>query len=572
MSRIDNRVGLWPGTGPASQPLTTPELSPPRLPAASGQAVEFGGTAPSLATVAAAPVTAAAGKPRGAPPATTLAAEQATAMLDRSSYSDAKALEKWMPLVGALPEQERASAAKALNRPIAAANMLKAGGAEADVAMIYLKANPAVMTALDTGKDGGKADGYISRRDIGAFIKNMTRSAGNAQRSLDDYQQAHPQADARSLRMVESSALLLANEPLLRAADPSHSAANAAPQDVSSLSRQTDLTALANGNPLLSPELQNAARLWSHPGLFSLLEHADVKGERLARVPHDGKLSAGDIRSWIADQAPANDEQATALFHDAAALGLASKTDISRLNDDVFAHPDHYSGAQKAATLVKLQQTLEQVEAGRQYRKTDETERALNERIGQLQQDTDVVQHFEQAVPADALRLQMSDPQLAMLARRGDGGSLTPNTTTGLGANGVTQGAAGRHAPGDAQLSGQMGRHLMDAAKSSLHITDLSKTAGSRTAIGLAGRVGAAVAGKVVGAVAGEAAGAAAASAVGAAAGPVGWAVSGALSIGMGIAELVNFFKAKSKLKHRRADFANTVNPTLTQFNIPKPR
>lgn len=570
MSRIDNRVGLWPGAGPAAQPLTTPDHRLPLLPATSGQAVEFGGPAPSFATVSAAPVTAA-GRTRVAPPATTLAAEQATAMLDRSSYSDAKALEKWMPLLGSLPEQERASAAKALNRPIAAANMLKAGGAEAEVAMIYLKANPALMTALDTGKDGGKADGYISRRDSGAFIKNMTRSAQSAQRSLDDYRQAHPQADARSLRLVETSALLLANEPLLRAADPSRSAANAAPQSVSPLSRQTDLAALANGNPLLSPELQNAARLWSHPGLFSLLEHADVKGEKLARVPHDGKLSVGDIRSWIADQAPADDGQATALFHDAAALGLAGRTDISRLNDDVFAHPDRYSGAQKAATLVKLQQTLEQVVAGRQYRKTDETERALNERIGQLQQDADVVRHFEQAVPADALRLQMSDPQLARLARPGDSGLLTP-TTTGLGANSVAQNAADRRAPGDAQLTGQMGRHLMDAAKSSLHITDLSKTAGSKTAIGLAGRVGAAVAGKVVGAVAGEAAGAAAASAVGAAAGPVGWAVSGALSIGMGIAELVNFFKAKSKLKHRRADFANTVNPTLTQFNIPKPR
>nr|WP_050572740.1 type III effector HrpK domain-containing protein [Dickeya dadantii] len=68
-----------------------------------------------------------------------------------------------------MPAQERE--AKALNRPIAAANMLKAGGAEADVTMIYLRANPALMTALDTGKDGGKADGYISRRDIGAFIK-----------------------------------------------------------------------------------------------------------------------------------------------------------------------------------------------------------------------------------------------------------------------------------------------------------------------------------------------------------------------------------------------------------------
>ncbi|AIR67858.1 type III effector HrpK domain-containing protein [Dickeya fangzhongdai] len=570
MSRIDNRVGLWPGAGPAAQPLTTPDHRPPQLPATSGQAVEFGGPAPSFATGPAAPVTAA-GRARVAPPATTLAAEQATAMLDRSHYSDAKALEKWMPLLGSLPEQERESAAKALNRPIAAAHMLKAGGAEAEVAMIYLRANPALMTALDTGKDGGKADGYISRRDSGAFIKNMTRSAQSAQRSLDDYRQAHPQADARSLRLVDTSALLLANEPLLRAADPSHSAANAAPQSVSPLSRQTDLAALANGNPLLSPELQNAARLWSHPGLFSLLEHADVKGEKLARVPHDGKLSAGDIRSWIADQAPADDEQTTALFHDAAALGLAGRTDISRLNDDVFAHPDRYSGAQKAATLVKLQQTLEQVAAGRQYRKTDETERALNERIGQLQQDADVVRHFEQAVPADALRLQMSDPQLARLARPGDSGLLTP-TTTGLGANSVAQSAADRRAPGDAQLTGQMGRHLMDAAKSSLHITDLSKTAGSKTAIGLAGRVGAAVAGKVVGAVAGEAAGAAAASAVGAAAGPVGWAVSGALSIGMGIAELVNFFKAKSKLKHRRADFANTVNPTLTQFNIPKPR
>ncbi|KHN51647.1 type III effector HrpK [Dickeya fangzhongdai] len=570
MSRIDNRVGLWPGAGPAAQPLTTPDHRPPQLPATSGQAVEFGGPAPSFATVPAAPVTAA-GRTRVAPPATTLAAEQATAMLDRSHYSDAKALEKWMPLLGSLPEQERESAAKALNRPIAAANMLKAGGAEAEVAMIYLRANPALMTALDTGKDGGKADGYISRRDSGAFIKNMTRSAQSAQRSLDDYRQAHPQADARSLRLVDTSALLLANEPLLRAADPSRSAANAAPQSVSPLSRQTDVAALANGNPLLSPELQNAARLWSHPGLFSLLEHADVKGEKLARVPHDGKLSAGDIRSWIADQAPADDGQATALFHDAAALGLAGRTDISRLNDDVFAHPDRYSGAQKAATLVKLQQTLEQVVAGRQYRKTDETERALNERIGQLQQDADVVRHFEQAVPADALRLQMSDPQLARLTRPGDGGLLTP-TTAGLGANSVAQSAADRRAPGDAQLTGQMGRHLMDAAKSSLHITDLSKTAGSKTAIGLAGRVGAAVAGKVVGAVAGEAAGAAAASAVGAAAGPVGWAVSGALSIGMGIAELVNFFKAKSKLKHRRADFANTVNPTLTQFNIPKPR
>ncbi|WP_226053222.1 type III effector HrpK domain-containing protein [Dickeya chrysanthemi] len=567
MSRIDNRIGLWPE--PAA-PLITPEQAP--LPSETkGRAVEFGNPTPSVTSSPVAPVSSIAPakveSAHAAPTATPLAAQQAAAMLDRSHYSDARALEQWMPLVSSLPKQEQEAAAKALNRPLAAARMLKAGGAEAEVAMVYLRANPALMTALDTGKNGGKADGYLSRRDIGAFIKNMTRSAQSAQRSLDDYRQAHPQADARSLRLVESSVLLLANEPLLRAADLSHSAANAAPQGVSSLSRQSDMAALANGNPLLSPALQNAARLWSHPGLFGMLEHADVKGEKLARVAHDGKLSAGDIKSWIADQAPADNAQATALFHDAAALGLASQTDISRLNDDVFAHPQRYSGAQKAATLVKLQQTLDQVTAGRKYRNTDETEQVLNARIGQLQQDADVVRHFEQSVPAESLRFQWSDPQLAPLAQRDDSGSSVVSAAAGSdGEQAVTQRQSGE------KLVGQLERRLMDTAKSSLHITDLSKTAGGRTAIGLAGKVGAAVAGKVVGAIAGEAAGVAAASAVGAAAGPVGWAVSGALSIGMGIAELVNFFKAKSKLKHRRADFANTVNPTLTQFNIPKPR
>ncbi|MBX8614298.1 hypothetical protein K5D50_19405, partial [Pseudomonas cichorii] len=72
----------------------------------------------------------------------------------------------------------------------------------------------------------------------------------------------------------------------------------------------------------------------------------------------------------------------------------------------------------------------------------------------------------------------------------------------------------------------------------------------------------------VVGAVAGQAAGAAAASAVGAAAGPVGWVVSGAMSIGLGISEIVNAVKER---KERKA-FSRTVNPVLEQFGIPKPK
>ncbi|WP_205521455.1 hypothetical protein, partial [Pseudomonas viridiflava] len=66
----------------------------------------------------------------------------------------------------------------------------------------------------------------------------------------------------------------------------------------------------------------------------------------------------------------------------------------------------------------------------------------------------------------------------------------------------------------------------------------------------------------------GQAAGAAAASAIGAAAGPVGWVVSGAIGLGMGISEIVSSIKER---KERKA-FSRTVNPVLDQFDIPRPK
>ncbi|MGI8488872.1 type III effector HrpK domain-containing protein [Pectobacterium sp. S5] len=482
--------------------------------------------------------------------------------IDSSEHSNARALEKWSPLLSDLPENEREKAAKALNRPLAAAKMLQDGGANAEKALIYLRENPAIYTAMDTAKDGGRADGHISNRDTKSFIKSMERRASDASHAVKEYREKNPAADAQSLRLVHSSALLLANEPLLNAADAKKSYTHSPPQKNDRTSTLTDLSAIMTDNPTLSPQLKAAAQLWSHPGLFGILEHADVKGEKLARVPHDGKLMMKDMKSWIREQAPVNRQEA-------AALGLAAKTDISKLNEAVFTQPQEYSGAQKSAALVKLQQTLEQVMAGREYRNTEETEKVLNQRIEALQQDGDVIQHFEQAVPSEMNTILRSDPLLAQAAmsQRFSATSPTAPRSVGLDASlsAVTPTRAG--AKSDAQAVKEAGRSVMDFAKSSLHAEDLTKAAGSKTAIGLAGKAGAAIAGKVVGAIAGEAAGA-----VGAAAGPVGWAVSGALSIGMGIAELVNFFNAKSKLNNRREDFAKTVNPALEQFNIPKPR
>lgn len=78
----------------------------------------------------------------------------------------------------------------------------------------------------------------------------------------------------------------------------------------------------------------------------------------------------------------------------------------------------------------------------------------------------------------------------------------------------------------------------------------------------MAGSIG----GRIAGAVAGEAAGLAAASAIGAAAGPVGWVIDAAMSIGFGIAAIVEAVKKHSAQKQ----FDHNVDPTLEQFGIPK--
>lgn len=80
------------------------------------------------------------------------------------------------------------------------------------------------------------------------------------------------------------------------------------------------------------------------------------------------------------------------------------------------------------------------------------------------------------------------------------------------------------------------------------------------------------LAGRAVGAAVGEAAGLAAASTISSAAGPVGWVAGAAVSLGFGIAELVNHFKGKEKRRNERRDFDHTVSPTLKQFEIARPK
>lgn len=121
----------------------------------------------------------------------------------------------------------------------------------------------------------------------------------------------------------------------------------------------------------------------------------------------------------------------------------------------------------------------------------------------------------------------------------------------------------------DFQQSGTHNHELLDKLKDKAlkKGTKFLAKQGTKFAV----KLGAQLAGRVAGALAGEAAGMALAGTIGAAAGPVGMIAGAAVSVGFGIAEVVNYFKGAAKKRRERRDFDHTVSPALEQFGIKSP-
>jgi Type III secretion system translocator protein, HrpF len=330
--------------------------------------------------------------------------------IDNSQYSSAQNLAQWAPLVAGLPADQRVAAEKALNRPIAVAKMLAAGGNDAKTAQAYLAANPAVKAALDTAAHGGAADGNISSHDISSFISTMQKQLGAAADTLSSYQQANPDADGQSLELVRQAALLQANLPITNAADPSVQGNG---DKATGMTTQTGLLAIVNSNPGLSAALKTAGNLFTQPGMFAVLDQGGLQGVDLATHNPDNQFNEKNITDWVKSQAPTTGGQFASLISDAATRGAVSGVDTSNLNGAIFTNPKDYTGAQKAAALVQLQTTQAQVEAGSSLRKTDETDSELQQRIAQLQADPDVSAFLQQSVPQNEASIINSDSSLA---------------------------------------------------------------------------------------------------------------------------------------------------------------
>ncbi|KPX50173.1 HrpK [Pseudomonas syringae pv. helianthi] len=336
------------------------------------------------------------------------------AFLDDSEYSSPEALKRWEPMVAHLPPEQRLQAEKELNRPIAAAWMAREDGPNAAKAMEFINANPALKTAVDVGKDGGNADGKITNKDLKAFAKNMEKAADKADDDLADYIKNNPDADPQSLEMVRNASVMQANLPLVRAADPHHAADANDKDKVDGNVSADDLKGLAQGNPGLSGTLKQSCSTWSQAGFLGQLDEAGMSGRKKAAHSPDQLFDAKNLSEWIKTSAPTNGGQFASMLSDAATLNAVSGIDISKLNADVFDpnKSKSYSGAQKAAVMVKLQQTQQSVIAGRQLRNTEKTESELNDRIRTLQSDPDVQAYLNKAIPDQERKLVNSDAAL----------------------------------------------------------------------------------------------------------------------------------------------------------------
>ncbi len=388
-------------TGGGMPPSSLASGSSPGAAAPGRSAVDNGSSVQPGATGASAASAAAPGSSRAV-------GDPSVPGIDGSTFQSSDALKKWAPLVQGLPPSQQQAAEKALNRPLAAAQMLKSGDpSQKATAKAYFDANPSLKAALDTAAHGGKPDGTISDHDIDAFTSKMSDQLGRADNTVQSYQKDHPAADAQSLQMVRQTALLQANMPILSGASPDKDG------NLGGDVTRNGLQAVAQNNPDLSSALRGAAGTFSQPGMFHALDQGGLTGTDLATHNPDGKFDEQNIINWVKNQAPTTGGQFASMISDAATRNAVAGVNTSNLGADVFANPHNYTGAQKAAVLVQLQTKQEQLGAGKSLRKSDDTNAAIAKDISQLSADPDVQGYLGQSIAGNEKAIIGSDPSLA---------------------------------------------------------------------------------------------------------------------------------------------------------------
>ncbi|MDN7672111.1 type III effector HrpK domain-containing protein [Burkholderia oklahomensis] len=520
---------------------------------------------------------------------------------DYAGQYDRADLGRWSDL--AAPGQgvslERPFAAMQILAGVAGPSGRKPSEAQNAAALQFVEDNPSLKTAM-RNIGALKADGGIDPEKVGHLLREVEANLTLADDNVKTYLKNHPNASRDALDTVRAAALLQAYDPIAgeSAGHQSNGKNNSysGGKNGGGLTTKQQVADLQN-NEGFSSALKSAAKAWSTSGAFDAL---DRSGDDKAIEKADGIFSANNLSHFITNDAPASEASDQQFLKRASLENITAGTDISKLDQDIFALPQRYSPQQKAAVMVKLMETLVDVQAGGadKLRDVTATAAALKRDILTLANDPATSAYLQQTVPPAMQSLNATFERAGGLV--GGPGAEIASVVGGNCANQVdarnvvnqvhdrlddARNAAkrlGKLAESDGSEAASVAESATDGTEST--VAGAAEGAGETATCAADGAEGAVagVADGVEGAVAGaEGAVAGAEAGAGAAEGVMG-AVAGGLAAAApvlaagaaiaGIAGIVMAIVEAVKKHQNQSAFAANVNPTLNQFGIPLPK
>jgi len=285
-------------------------------------------------------------------------------------------------------------------------------------------------------------DGLITRDAVGDFLKRLDDSADSAKGSFQSFQKDNPNADPVALQQAVAASILQANVPVLDAAGSSNA-------KVDQKFNLDDLKAVAAGAGLPDP-LRHATSLYANAGEFGILAGAGLDASTLP----NGLVQNSNLDSLLSKSTSKSEADTIArLKSDALRQAvLDAGGDARKVNGDYFngGHSDA-TGADKAAALLQLSQTIARYKAGQsQFRdggpdaysspdqfhqsndgptpgeQSDQFLKDMQGRIDTLSKDKDVQSFLSDKLPGTMQSMVAGDPALkAALQKQFDAASST---------------------------------------------------------------------------------------------------------------------------------------------------
>jgi Type III secretion system translocator protein, HrpF len=272
-------------------------------------------------------------------------------------------------------------------------------------------------------------NGQVTRDAIGSFLKNLDSSADSAKSSWQAFQKDNKTPDPIAKQEAVDTSILQGNVTILDAAGGPNA-------KVDSKFNADDLKAVASGtnDAQLPQALKNAAAFYANPGEFSNLANAGLD----ASTTSDGTVKNSNLDALLSKGTSKSEDDTISGLKSAAVQQAVAQAggDASKLDPSYFTTgQSNASGADKAAALVQLSQTIGRLNAGMQQFKYSGPD-VLNSpdqynqyydgptpgqqesdfitqvqgRINTLSQDPDVASFLNDAMPKSLSTIVQSDP------------------------------------------------------------------------------------------------------------------------------------------------------------------